>query len=103
MAGARFFAHDTPAGSSVADRVQRAGYGRASGRWSIGENIGWGAGRMASPRAIVSAWMESPPHRANILSGRFREIGVGVALGAPVRLGAAAGGAIYTTDFGRRE
>jgi uncharacterized protein YkwD len=27
--------------------------------------------------------MKSPRHRANILSRRFRDIGIGIALGAP--------------------
>jgi uncharacterized protein YkwD len=42
--------------------------------------------------------MNSPPHRANILSGSFRSIGIGVASGTPV----GGGGGTYTTDFGRR-
>ena len=29
----------------------------------------------ASPRAIVSSWLQSPPHRANILDAEFRDIG----------------------------
>ena len=44
--------------------------------------------------------MSSPPHRANILNGDFREIGVGFDPGTPD--GARAPGGIYTTDFGLR-
>lgn len=102
MARANFFDHTSPSGSSMTDRVRRAGYLRGSGGWALGENIAWGAGSLATPRAIVRAWMRSPGHRANILTPRFREIGVGVAHGAPVRIAASVGGATYTTDFGAR-
>jgi uncharacterized protein YkwD len=44
--------------------------------------------------------MHSPPHRAVILSARFREIGVGVALGTPTE--PTADGAVYVLDLGRR-
>ena len=38
-----------------------------------GENIAYG---YETPRALVSAWMHSPGHRANILSAHFHRIGV---------------------------
>lgn len=102
MARAKFFEHTTPAGTSMTARVRRAGYLKGSRSWALGENIAWGTGALATPRQIVRAWMRSPGHRANILTGRFREIGIGVASAAPVRIGASAGGATYTTDFGVR-
>jgi uncharacterized protein YkwD len=43
-------------------------------------------------------WMQSPGHRANILNGRFHEIGVGLVAGAPVP--GVRGAGTYTTDFG---
>ena len=47
--------------------------------------------------------MASPAHRANILNAAFREIGIGIALGAPVAgATAASGAATYTNQFGRR-
>ncbi|HEX4732973.1 MAG TPA: CAP domain-containing protein [Thermoleophilaceae bacterium] len=96
MVAGRFFAHE--AGSStLLSRVKRTGY--VSGNWSIGENIAWGSGALATPRAIVNGWMHSAGHRANILHGKFRDIGIGIKLGAP---GAGlSGGATYVTDFGR--
>ena len=102
MARADFFDHTTPQGTSMTDRVRRAGYTRGARRWSIGENIAWGVGGLATPRQIVAAWMRSPGHRANILNAGFREIGIGIASGAPVRVHASGGGATYTTDFGVR-
>jgi uncharacterized protein YkwD len=96
MVSGRFFAHEA-AGSTLRTRVKRTGYIR--GNWSLGENIAWGSGGLATPRAIVNGWMNSPGHRANILYGKFRDIGIGIRLGAP---GAnLSGGATYVTDFGR--
>jgi uncharacterized protein YkwD len=44
--------------------------------------------------------MNSPPHRANILSPEFHDIGIGFSPGTPSA--GNADGAIYTTDFGLR-
>ncbi len=40
---------------------------------TAGENIAFG---YETPRALVSAWMHSPGHRANILNPHFHRIGV---------------------------
>jgi uncharacterized protein YkwD len=96
MVARSFFDHVSPGGATLLDRVRRAGY---RGR-TLGENIGWGRYDLGSPAAIVQAWMESPPHRAVFLSRRFREIGVGVAVGTPSSRTET--GAIYVLDAGRR-
>jgi uncharacterized protein YkwD len=96
----RYFAHDSRDGTTPFQRIIAAHYVPPNAGWSLAENIGWGADDLAQPLALVRAWMHSAPHRANILSRDFREIGVGIAPGVPVRLAAAAGGT-YTTDFGR--
>jgi uncharacterized protein YkwD len=46
--------------------------------------------------------MNSPGHRANILQRAFREIGIGIETGVPVRLSVSQSGATYTADFGVR-
>ena len=97
MVKKRFFSHDTPDGRSVVDRVKPTGYIR--GNWSLGENIAWGSGALATPRAIVNGWMHSKGHRENILRAKFKDIGIGVKLGAPGP--GLSGGATYVTDFGR--
>jgi uncharacterized protein YkwD len=51
---------------------------------------------------IVGAWMRSPGHRANILNARFREIGVGIAQGAPRGAGRTVRAGTYATEFGVR-
>ena len=45
---------------------------------------------------MVRAWMNSAGHRANILSRSFKQIGIGIANGAPN----GGSGATYATDFG---
>lgn len=92
----RYFAHDSRNGRSPFQRMRATHYVPRDASWWLGENIGWGSGTLAEPSAMVRAWMHSPPHRANILSRHFRDIGIGVAAGAPV----GGGGATYTTDFG---
>jgi uncharacterized protein YkwD len=95
----RFFAHTTPAGMTMEERVARAGYVRPGDAWTLGENLAWGSGSLATPRVAVQGWMASPDHRRQILEPSFRDAGVGVALGAPFP---AAAGATYTVDFGVR-
>ena len=94
----RFFSHDSLDGTTFLERIRATGYLAGVRSWSVGENIAYGSGSRSSPRSIGRAWMNSPPHRANILSRSFREIGIGLASGTPV----GSGGATYTTDFGRR-
>ena len=59
---------------------RRAGYTNARCWWA-GENLAWGTGDLGSPRSIFNAWMHSPPHRANILSGQFDQFGVSLRVG----------------------
>jgi uncharacterized protein YkwD len=95
-----YFAHEGP-GGSVDSRVSRAGYLSRARAFTLGENIGGGHGRRyGSPMAVFEGWMHSPPHRANILDPSYRDVGVGVARGFP--MGANAGSATYTVDFGAR-
>jgi uncharacterized protein YkwD len=100
MVARRYFEHDSPGGSTMVDRIKRTGYVRPNAGWSLGENIAWGTQVLATPRETVKAWMNSPPHRANILRGSFKEIGIGIADDAPVSGTGGQPGATYTTDFG---
>jgi uncharacterized protein YkwD len=97
----RYFDHDSPAGSSMVDRILRAGYVRRNQGWSLGENIAWGTGQLATAAEIHKAWMNSAGHRANMLRRSFREIGIGITLGNP-SVSPASAGATYTADFGVR-
>lgn len=98
MVRARYFAHDSRSGRRFSHRILRTGYARGR-RATLGENLAWGTGDLASPRNIVAGWMRSPGHRANILRREFREIGIAVVAATP-RTGG--NGATYATEFGAR-
>jgi uncharacterized protein YkwD len=99
MVAEGYFEHTAPGGVTMVDRILRSGYvGRADG-WSLGENLAWGTGALATARGAMDAWMDSPGHRANVLRRAYRELGVGIVLGVPV---SGAAGATYTVDFGVR-
>jgi uncharacterized protein YkwD len=100
MVAQGFFDHVSPAGSTMAQRIKRTNYLRGVRAWSVGENLAWATGSAAAPAQIVTGWMHSAGHRANILSGSFREIGIGIAAGAP-RPGGGEGGT-YAAEFGGR-
>lgn len=95
----RFFDHTSPSGSTMTIRIKRSNYLRGARAWALGENLAWGSGQLATPRQTVKAWMRSPGHKANILSPKFKDVGIGVSTGTPR---GADNGATYTADFGRR-
>jgi uncharacterized protein YkwD len=101
MVSHRFFAHVSPFSGAVTDRARRAGYLARSHDWTVGENIAWGEGPLSTPEAIVTAWMNSPGHRAVILDRDFRDAGVGVATGVPVD-DSSMPGATFVLDVGSR-
>ena len=99
MIAQRFFAHVSPAGQLLEQRL--APYFTGAQTWDVGENLAWGETSLATPRAIVAGWMQSDAHRANILSARFTEIGIGIVSGSPEG-SAPERSATYTTHFGTR-
>ena len=101
MAAGDYFAHTGPRDQTPLARMRAAGYISSSRvGYEVGENIAWGTEQLATPRAIVAAWMASPGHRANILDPRYRETGIGVCPRPPASLAHGQAGAIYTQDFG---
>jgi uncharacterized protein YkwD len=99
MVQQRFFAHVSPGGQTIKQRL--SSYIASVANWAMGENLAWGEGALATPAAIVKGWMESPGHRVNILSATFEEIGIGIVGGTPVG-SLPANSATYTTAFGAR-
>lgn len=97
MVSRRFFDHVTPGGATFVDRIVASRYASRNVGWSLGENLAWGTGELATPREIMKAWMSSPGHRANVVKRSYREIGIGVVTGTP---SAGGDGATYTADFG---
>jgi uncharacterized protein YkwD len=96
MVAHRYFAHESRSGATFGSRIKHTGWTRHRRSWTVGENIAYGTGGSATPRAIAVAWMHSAGHRANILSRRFHVIGIGIATGTPN----GESGATYSTDFG---
>jgi len=68
------WSHYCPDGKSPWDFFKASGYEYIY----AGENLGEG---FNSNDALMSAWMNSPTHRSNILNGEFDEIGIGFAKG----------------------
>jgi uncharacterized protein YkwD len=70
MALQDFFSHTGKDGSSLASRISATGY-----QFSVAaENIAAGS---STPEQVVSSWMNSSGHRANILNPNLKEIGIG--------------------------
>jgi uncharacterized protein YkwD len=97
MVANSFFSHDSSSGEDFEDRILRFNYAPPNTRWVAGENIAWGTLSLSTADSIVMSWMNSPEHRANILSGSYRELGVGVVPSTP---SGDPSGATYTADFG---
>jgi uncharacterized protein YkwD len=93
MVQGRFFSHEGPSEPDLGARGAAADY-----RDGMGENIGFGTGTLSSAKSMLDAWMDSPPHRANILDPRYRGIGISVIANAPT--GPPTPGASYTANFG---
>jgi uncharacterized protein YkwD len=102
MARLGYFSHNSANGSPFSSRI--ATYYPAQGyrSWTVGENLLWASPDVGAGRAL-KLWLASPPHRANLLNPRWREIGLvavhanrapGVYGNAPTT--------IVTADFGAR-
>src|SRR3954453_12032910 len=72
----KFFAHVTPDGRNLADRMEPTGYIPATATWVLAENLGWGSHVLSSPLAIALAWMNSPGHRENLMDPELKDIGI---------------------------
>jgi uncharacterized protein YkwD len=87
MAKSGSFSHIGSAGSTFDARIKATGYTAP-----LSENIAWGYRTGAD---VVTAWMNSAGHRANILNCKAKAVGVGAVI-------AANGNPYYTEDFGSR-
>jgi uncharacterized protein YkwD len=88
-----FFAHDSSDGTPFGTRLNR--YTTAA---RVGENIGYVAGGGNAAPQIVRMWMGSAGHRAMILTGSFRRVGIGGRSGQLGRDRVA----VFTADFASR-
>ena len=102
MATGGFFSHQSADGTLFWKRLARF-YPQGSRRfWSVGENLLWSSPDV-DPAGAVRMWMNSAPHRENVLNARWREVGLsavhvdvgpGVFGNCPVT--------VLTADFGVR-
>jgi uncharacterized protein YkwD len=97
-----YFEHASLNGTAFWKRIGRWYSSGGYGYWSVGENLLWSSPELDATSAL-GLWMHSPEHRANILTPRWREIGI-----AAAHFAAAPGTykglevTIITTDFGVR-
>lgn len=96
-----FFQHESRDGTAFWHRVKRF-YGPRGAGWSVGENLLWSTPGLDA-RGAVRLWMQSPGHRRNILTARWREIGLSaVTVAAAPGVFGGRDVLIITTDFGAR-
>jgi uncharacterized protein YkwD len=89
-----YFAHQRAGGPDLTARLDRVGWNGT--HW--GENIAYGCGSTGSPKATLKAWLNSPPHRAILLSGTYQRGGLGLGQEAPC----GSDGAMWVLDVGRK-
>ena len=89
------FSH-TPCGMSFTYTFRRAGYLPAA---AFGENLAWGQSDYGTPLNTLEMWLNSPPHRAILLSNRWRDLGIAVERG---RIFGHDGVALWVMEVGRR-
>jgi uncharacterized protein YkwD len=97
-----YFAHSSADGTVFWRRIRRYFSARNSSYWSVGENLVWAAPGLSAAEAM-KLWIGSAPHLRNLLTTRWRQIGisaVGVAHAPGVFHGQHV--VIITTDFGVR-
>ncbi|MFL5946035.1 MAG: CAP domain-containing protein [Gaiellaceae bacterium] len=102
MAARGYFSHNSANGSSFDRRISRYYPVGGTRYWSVGENLLWSSPDVDAGGAL-DMWWNSPEHRKNMLTARWREIGL-----SAVHVTAAPGTyggrevTIVTTDFGIR-
>ena len=103
MAARGYFSHDSANGSSFDKRIARFYPMGFHHFWSVGENLLWSSPDVDAARAL-NMWINSPEHKANLLTARWREIGLS-AMHSPSAPGTYSGRpvTIVTADFGVRK
>jgi uncharacterized protein YkwD len=74
MAKTGTFSHIGTRGTSFVTRIKSAGYSSPQS-----ENIAWG---YREGKEVLTAWMQSPGHRANLANCAAKSVGIGVAFAA---------------------
>jgi uncharacterized protein YkwD len=102
MATLGFFSHDSRNGTPFQQRVKQF-YSVTSRTWTVGENLAMFGGVTPDAHSIVTAWMASPGHRANLLRRSYRDAGIAI-VHHPTAGGVFGGESTWliTLDFGHR-
>ena len=100
MAARGYFSHTSSNGASFDRRIARFYPMGKSRYWSVGENLLWSSPDV-SPEQALEMWINSPEHKKNMLTARWREIGLS-AVHVTAAPGTFAGRevTIVTADFG---
>ena len=96
------FQHDSPDGTSFVQRLKHFYSPSGYSSWTAGENILYNTADIDADTAI-QAWLDSPPHRENMLNPDWREVGIGSVHASTA--GGTFGGEptwVITMDFGAR-
>ena len=96
------FQHDSPDGTSFVQRLKHFYSPSGYASWTAGENLLYNTADIDADTAI-QAWLDSPPHRENMLNPDWREVGIGSMHAAAA--GGTFGGEptwVITMDFGAR-
>jgi uncharacterized protein YkwD len=97
-----YFGHASANGTAFWRRIRRYYPTHRFSYWSVGENLVWQSPSL-SAAAALKLWIASPPHLANLLSTRWRQIGVSaVAVAHAPGVYGGRRAIIITTDFGVR-
>lgn len=97
-----YFGHSSADGAQFWQRIRHFYSAHGYSYWSAGENLVWASPSLRAGAAL-NLWIASPPHRANLLSRRWRQIGIS-AVGVTRAPGVYGGRrvTIITADFGVR-
>ncbi len=102
MLARNYFADSAPSGITLVQRATLSGFRNIRYGAPLSEVIATAGGGLATPRAVVNAWMTSPPHREALLRRAYRVSGLGIAPGMPSSSAGGWGGpgGTYTDDLG---
>jgi uncharacterized protein YkwD len=70
--------HTGRGGTTPLDRIAAAGYG--GGTFTAAETLGRARGALATPAERVRVWLASKSIKKLLLSGKYRDVGVGVSV-----------------------
>jgi uncharacterized protein YkwD len=90
------FSH-TACGRAFTYWLEQDGYLQPGQCQQAGENLAWGTGELGTVRSILSAWINSPEHLANMLAVAYDQFGVSLEVG---QLNGYPDAHVWVTHFG---